>query len=379
MMMNTIQILCLLAAGVYLVRTLVFVLGIILERRKQAQHIVNTSFQPFVSVVVPARNEEGNIERCVRSLMQSTYPANSFEVIIVNDRSEDRTGEILSGLQTEFPHLVVHNTEVSEGEKKSNLQGKPRAVHQGIMRSRGEIVCMTDADCEIPPTWIRAIARMYARPEVGLVAAFTLVSGNRFFDKLQMLEWTINNTMASAGVGLKQPLGCFGNNLSVRRSVYEALGGYERIPFSVTEDLALLQAVFNAGHEVCYVCSPETGIQTMPCPDIASFSKQHQRWVNGGKALGWRGRIFVVSSLLIWIGLVPALLQGAWLWALGLVLVRILANMLLTFHSFVTLRMASRLWLMPFAEPFFLLIELAMPFWAMKSKVEWKGQILRNH
>ncbi len=378
-MMNTVTILCLLAASVYLVRTLIFVLGVILARRKQVQYGTNTGFQPFVSVVVPARNEEGNIERCVRSLMQSTYPSTAFEVIIVNDRSEDRTGEILSGLQAEFPHLVVHNTTVNEGEQKSNLQGKPRAVHQGIMRSRGEVVCMTDADCEIPPTWIRAIATMYARPEVGLVAAFTLVSGNRFFDKLQMLEWTINNTMASAGVGLKQPLGCFGNNLSVRRSVYEALGGYERIRFSVTEDLALLQAVFHAGHEVCYVCSAETGIQTMPCPDLASFSKQHQRWVNGGKALGWRGQIFVVSSVLVWIGIVLALLQSSWLLALGLVAVRIVANMALTLPSFATLRMKSRLWMMPLAEPFFLLIELAMPFWAMKSSVEWKGQILRNH
>jgi cellulose synthase/poly-beta-1,6-N-acetylglucosamine synthase-like glycosyltransferase len=355
-------------------------LGAWIERRQHTlgdNDAAHQGFTPFVSVVVPARNEEANIEHCVRSLMASTYSRERFEVVVVNDRSSDRTSEILSMLQAEFPHLIIHNT--LEDLSNSNLQGKPRAVHQGITRSRGEIILMTDADCIVAPTWIQTVTQVYAKPEVGLVAAFTIVTGNRFFDTLQMLEWTINNTMASAGVGLKQPMGCFGNNLSVRRSVYVSLGGYERIAFSVTEDLALLQAVHHAGYEVRYLCDIAAKIDTMPCPDLAAFAKQHHRWVNGGKALGWRGHIFVASSGVIWVGIVSALLAGSWVLALGLVGVRVIANMLLVAPSFAELRMKSALWQMPLAEPFFLAIELAMPFWAMQSKVEWKGQILRNH
>jgi 1,2-diacylglycerol 3-beta-glucosyltransferase len=366
-----------LAASVYFMRTLVFMLGAWLERRRHAHDSEQRDFTPFVSVVVPARNEEINIERCIRSLMASQYPYEKLEVIAVNDRSSDRTSEILSALQVEFPNLIIHNT--LDDRSNSNLQGKPRAVHQGITRSQGEVILMTDADCTVAPTWIRTMAQVYATPHIGLVASFTVVSGNRFFDRLQMLEWTINSTMASAGVGLKQPLGCFGNNLSVRRSVYEELGGYEHIVFSVTEDLALLQAVHNAGYEVRYLCDAAAKVETMPCPNLAAFAKQHHRWVNGGKALGWRGHIFVASSAVMWIGIGAALLEGSWILALGLIVARIIANMLLTAPSFAALRMKSALWQMPLAEPFFIAIELIMPFWAMQSKVEWKGQVLRSH
>lgn len=371
------EYLCLCAALVYILRTLVFMLGASRERQNNRHQPKDADYTPFVSIVVPARNEEVNIERCVRSLMQSEYPQDKYELIIVNDRSTDRTHEILSALQGEFPNLIIHNT--LETTTNSNLQGKPRAVHQGIMRSRGEVVLMTDADCIVAPTWIRRMSACYANSHVGLVASFTVVVSERFFDTLQMLEWMINNTMASAGVGLKHPMGCFGNNLSVRRSVYEELGGYEKIPFSVTEDLALLQAVHAKGHDVHYLCDANAKIETMPCPDLAAFIKQHHRWVNGGKMLGIKGQIFVITSVVMWIGIVAALFGGFWLLALGLVGVRILANMLLTAPSFAELRMKKGLWQMPLAEPFFLGIELMMPFLAMKSKVEWKGQILRNH
>jgi 1,2-diacylglycerol 3-beta-glucosyltransferase len=297
--------------------------------------------------------------------------------VVVNDRSSDRTGEILSVLQAEFPNLIIHNT--IDDRSNSNLQGKPRAVHQGITRSSGDVILMTDADCTVSPHWVKTVAQCYENPKVGLVAGFTVVIGNRFFDTLQMLEWTINSTMASAGVGLNHPLGCFGNNLSVRRSVYEALGGYEQIPFSVTEDLALLQAVHGAGWETLYICNAASKVETLPCPDLAAFTKQHHRWINGGKGLGLKGQVFVGTSLVMWVGLATALLSGGWLLALGLIGMRILANMLLTAPSFAALKMHSALWKMPLAEPFFLLIELTMPFLAMKSQVEWKGQILKNH
>lgn len=374
---RVVPILVITAIAIYCLRTLIFAVGASKERKKRIVYDAPSTFIPFISVVVPARNEEQNIERCVRSLMQSIYPRERFEVVIVNDRSTDRTHEILSALGEQFSNLIIHNT-VDE-RSNTNLQGKPRAVHQGIMRSQGEFVLMTDADCAVPQTWISAIAHTFQNPRIGLIASYTLASGTRFFDLLQMLEWLMNNTMASAGVGLGQPLGCFGNNLSVRRSVYDELGGYPKIRFSVTEDLALLQAVTNANYEARYICAYETKIDTLPCPDVGAFIKQHHRWVNGGKSLGWRGVGFVVSSVAMWLGLVAALATASWSLLAVLLLVRIVADMILTYPAFAELRMTAKVVLMPLAEPFFLLVELMTPFLGLKSSVEWKGQILRNN
>ena len=363
--------------AVYAVRTVIFMLGGYVERRKRIRYGAPSNFFPFISVVVPARNEESNIERCVHAIMRSDYPLDCFELIVVNDRSSDRTGEILAALQTQYPNLISHNT--LDDRTNTNLQGKPRAVHQGIMRSRGEFVLMTDADCTVPPTWIAATAHTFQNPHIGLIASYTLAKGTRFFDHLQMMEWLVNNTMASAGVGLGHPLGCFGNNLSVRRRVYDELGGYPNIRFSLTEDLALLQAVSNAKYEVRYICAYETHIDTVPCPDVPTFIKQHHRWVNGGKALGWRAVVFVLSSVAIWAGIIVSLLSGSW-GLLGVLLgARTLSDMLLTFAAFRELRIVPQILWIPLAEPFFLLLELMTPFLGLKSSVEWKGQILRNH
>lgn len=363
--------------GVYCLRTAVFMLGAAKERGRRIRYDEASDFFPFVSVVVPARNEEANIEQCVRSLAASDYLPERFEIIVVNDRSSDRTGEVLAGLQQEISNLIVHNA--TDDRANTNLQGKPRAVHQGIMRSKGEFVLMTDADCTVPPTWISAIAHTFQNPRIGLIASYTLAKGKRIFDYLQMHEWLINNTMASAGVGLGQPLGCFGNNLSVRRSVYDALGGYPNIRFSLTEDLALLQAVTSAGYEARYICAHETQITTLPCPDVAAFIKQHHRWVNGGKALGWRAAVFVITSLSMWIGIIASLLTASWL-ALGILyFARTLADMLLSYPAYKEMRITNHVLWMPLVEPFFLLVELMTPFLGLKSRVEWKGQILRNH
>jgi 1,2-diacylglycerol 3-beta-glucosyltransferase len=374
------------AAALYSLRTLVFIVGAWIERRKDKKNNDTdgdnaSPYAPFVSVIVPARNEEMNIEACIRGLMRSTVSVQNFEVVAVNDRSTDRTGEILNGLQAEFQNLVVHDTE--DDRAHSNLQGKPRALHQGITRSRGELILMTDADCIVTPTWIHTIAQTFRNPCVGLVAAFTVVTGTRFFDRLQMVEWMINNTMGSAGIGLGQPLGCFGNNLSVRRSLYDALGGYENIRFSVTEDLALLQAVHATKYQSRYVCAYETKIETLPAPDVAAFLKQHHRWINGGKALGWRGVVFVLSSGILWFGIVAAVVSGiagdSWSHLMWLLVLKIVADYTLAFPSFVQLRMVKESLWMPLAEPFFLALELITPFLALQSNVEWKGQTLRNH
>lgn len=90
---------------------------------------------------------------------------------------------------------------------------------------------MTDADCIVHPDWIRTIAECYADDNIGLVASFTLVGGKRLFDIIQSVEWIYMNTMASAGVGLNIPLGCYGNNLSVRKKCMKKLVDINKFHF----------------------------------------------------------------------------------------------------------------------------------------------------
>lgn len=367
---DVVETIVVVAVVIYVARTLLFLYGMLRERRNNRQQHQRAA-RPRVSVVIPARNEEEHIEQCVRSVFANTY-AGALEVIVVNDRSTDRTAAILQQLQREFPALIVHNT--VEDTSNSMLRGKPRALHQGIGVATGEVVMMTDADCTVQQQWVERIAAGFGNPEVGLVASFTVMEPHSLFEKMQTLEWVFNHTLASAGVGLQQPVGCFGNNLSIRRSVYDELGGYAAIPFSVTEDLALLQAVAHTRWKVRYPCWYEARVVTLPVRSFGSFIRQHQRWAKGGQALGWRATIFVLSSAALWLGVLASLVTGYWEGLALLVFGRIIADALILVPSLRIFRMAQLAVYLPIAVLFFMCIEFVIPFFLLKKQVVWKGQ-----
>jgi cellulose synthase/poly-beta-1,6-N-acetylglucosamine synthase-like glycosyltransferase len=357
---------------IYGLRILFFLTGFVRERRFRDE----TEQWPSVSVIIPARNEEATLERCITALKGLDYPAELLQIIIVNDRSTDATGSVLDHAAASFSELmVVHRVDTTA---HPNLRGKPGALQEGIDHASGDILLFTDADCAVPPGWVRSMAAPFRASSVGMVCSFTAVEGPSFFDILQDVEWMYTQSMARAGVNHGIPLGCFGNNLAIRRNVYESLGGYEQIPFSVTEDLALLQAVVDAGHQVIYRCREQSAVVTLPCTTFSEYVRQKQRWVRGGVALGWRATIFVVSSFALWLGLGIAIATASWTWLLALVLIRILGDHALISESLTRLGRKFRIpWIVPVVVVLFGM-EIFLPLLTLRKNVVWKNQVFRH-
>lgn len=338
--------------------------------------LTDPAYKPFVSIVVPSRNEENNIARCIESLIKVHYPADKFEIVAVNDRSTDKTADILNDLADKYSNLkVVH---ITEATANPNLKGKPGALHRGILESNGEIVMMTDADCIVPDTWVESVVRYFKDERVGLVPAFTLIENKSEFEKIQAVEWIYMHTLASAGVALGKPMGCFGNNLTIRRSVYDDLGGYENIPFSVTEDLALLQAVHKVGYKVYYPCSYETAVTTLPCADFAEYISQHRRWALGGLNLGWIAPVFVFTSMVVWFGLFIAIFTGNMLWLSAILFTRLFGDFSIIISSMGRLRQSHLQSRILTSVLYFMLIELILPPMMINKKIVWKGQVFKK-
>jgi glycosyltransferase involved in cell wall biosynthesis len=232
--------------GMVLVCTFLLGLGGYLTRRLRELPVPELEDWPLVSLVAPARNEERNIERAVRSLVQLDYPR--LEITLVNDRSTDRTGRILDSLAAEFPQLnVVHLTELPAG-----WLGKNHALQLGADRSRGEWLLFTDADIVFEPTALRravgyALAEkldhIAATPDTRmpswLLQSFVVAFGVYFL--LFVRSWAIRNPRSTAHVGV----GAF--NL-VRTAVYRAVGGHETIRMRPDDDLKLGKIIKRAGH-----------------------------------------------------------------------------------------------------------------------------------
>ncbi len=366
--------LILITLVIYSIRGIIFIIGAIKERKKAFVNSVD--YIPFVSIVVPARNEEQNIRNCIESLAMNSYPKDKYEIIAVDDRSTDQTLEILNKLNLAIDNLCV--VAINETNKIQSLKGKPGALQYGINNAKGEIILMTDADCIVGPEWIRTIVNEFADKDVALVASFTNVIGNKIFDKIQAVEWVYMHTMASAGVGLNQPLGCYGNNLSFRKKDFDALGGYSGIDFSVTEDLALLQAMVSSGKKIRYLTHPESDVDTFPCLTLGEYFKQHHRWAIGGLALGWRATVFIVTSASLWIGIILSIIDMNFILLSCVFANRILWDYLLIGSSLAKLRKHELHQWIPVSIIFLSFAELIIPFLLLKPNVEWKGQVFNK-
>lgn len=200
---------------------------------------------PLVSVIVPARDEAQIIERTVRALLAQTYPR--LEVVVVNDRSVDATGELLARIDD--PRLLA----VTGEEPPAGWLGKPWALHQGAARAQGELLLFVDADVQYSPDAVAAAVARLERSGLAMTALFPRFEQHGFWEHVAMPNmavfaftlfplWLANRTrlrVLAAGGGP--------GNL-VRRQAYEAAGGHAALRDAVIDDVALARLLRRAGH-----------------------------------------------------------------------------------------------------------------------------------
>ncbi|MCD6335190.1 MAG: glycosyltransferase, partial [Candidatus Latescibacteria bacterium] len=150
----------LLCASGLIYCAVLFLLLIGLFRLKEGK----STAQPSVSVIMAARDEEENIGKVLSDLMRQTYPADRYEVVVVDDRSGDRTGEIVRAFGKRHPNVRL----VRVDRCPPGVSPKKHAVKRGVDASRGAIILSTDADCAMAPEWIEGMMRMF-EPDVGMV------------------------------------------------------------------------------------------------------------------------------------------------------------------------------------------------------------------
>ena len=224
-MISLITSLC----AVYLLLIAGFLLG--LFRGSRAVHTQGLT----VSVIVPARNEAGNIDACLRALVAQTYPSKRVEIIVVDDRSTDGTAERVGHWSRRSPHVRC----VSVAERYCDCP-KKNALWHGMAQSRGEIVLTTDADCRPGPRWIASTLAHFA-PDVGMVIGHApLLKNEKALSGLLSLQALVVSTLAAGSAGLGFPMTCSGRNLSYRRKAFDEVDGFAEIGHIVGGDDVLL-------------------------------------------------------------------------------------------------------------------------------------------
>lgn len=202
----------------------------------------------LLSVIVPARNEALNIETCVRSLAESDYPA--FEIIVVDDRSEDDTYERAVRLD---PGRADRLEVIRGAPLPDGWLGKPWACHQGAAEARGDWLLFTDADTTHGPRLARKAVHAAALQQADLFTVVGRQLVETFWEKLVQTQVFLTMLLrfpdfeSTAKNDRWRDAVANGQFLLFRRPAYEAIGGHEAVSNEVVEDLALAQHVKRVG------------------------------------------------------------------------------------------------------------------------------------
>ena len=206
---------------------------------------------PFISILVPARDEEANIEACVRSLLSLNYP--HFEVIVLDDRSADDTYGILCRLRDQDERLRV----LIGAELPSDWYGKPFACWQMAQAAQGEYLLLTDADCEFSPDALLLALGAAQEHQADLISLVPDLRAEGFWEKLIIpLQYFI--IFAFLPTFLIRPTSypwfaaANGAFLFLKRETYFAVDGHRAVRQQLAEDVKLAQYIKRQGKTLWY-------------------------------------------------------------------------------------------------------------------------------
>jgi len=225
---------------------------------------------PFVSIIVPAYNEEKVIAEAIRSHLNIDYPA--FEIIVIDDGSGDRTAEMAQEVASEEKKVKVRVERIPNG-------GKGNALNYGIKMAKAELILCVDADSRLDPDSLNYAVRHMKDPQVAAVAGnVKVLNRNKILTNLQALEYIVGQNLMRRILGVFQCVGIVPGPFGLfRREAIESVGLYTEDTFAEDCDLTLrlLAARWKVVDEINSVVRTEAPEKLVP------FIRQRYRWTRG--------------------------------------------------------------------------------------------------
>lgn len=271
---------------------------------------------PFISVVIAARDEEKNISHCIRSLLAQNYPADKFEVIVVDDYSTDKTADLIKDIEKSASNLTyLHSAAI--GTEKKIVSYKREAIQTGINASKGKYILLTDADCTVPPSWITAYSEQFIKEDCVFIGGPVVISDEKpnLLTSFQGLDMIGMMVITGAGYQSGSQLLANGANMGFSKKVFNELGGYTQFPDNASGDDMFLLHHFHRNHpkRTRFLKTQAAIVVTQPKFSIKSLLRQRIRWAS--KNRNYKGIhinvslfvLFIVSLTIVTLGFLSIL------------------------------------------------------------------------
>ncbi len=352
-----------------------------IQQKKHVENYQNT----FVSIIVPARNEEDNISNLIHSIQNQTYPKSCFELIIIDDCSTDKTAEIVKNYSDSNIKLIA----LSDFLEEKNINAyKKKAIEIGIKASSGTLIITTDADCTMGENWLQEIVNCFEinQPKM-MVMPVQINYENRFIEIFQSLDFMCLQGITGASVQKKFHGMCNGANLAYTKSVFEEVDGFSGIDHIASgDDLLLMHKIAKKyANEILYLKSAAVIVKTKAATTLKAFINQRIRWASKAEKYEDK-RMFPVLMLVYFFNLSLFIMMA-------LALLKHTQTTINVFLIFLTLKTGIELlflypvakffgerkllWLFPIFQPFHIVYTVIAGFLGKFGTYNWKDRTVK--
>lgn len=341
-----------------------------------------------ISIIIPARNEEQNIKRCLDSITHQSYPTKWYEVLVVDDHSTDSTASLVQ----QYPSGIVHLIQLEQmlGGNPINSY-KKKAIEIAIAQATGELIVTTDADCIVPKNWLQTIATFYRQTGAAFIAMPVSFSQPRnFLEIFQSLDFMTLQGITGASVHQGIHSMCNGANLAYTKKAFDAVNGFKGIDkIASGDDMLLMHKIYQHDPgKLFFLKSTDVIVETAPMRTWKDFFNQRIRWAS--KADQYNDKRIVAVLVLVYLFnvlmLVLPVLSGfnnnqfsiagyncsvftAWLM---LVLCKTFVELLFLYPVARFFSNRRLLWFFPVAQPFHLFYTVIAGWLGKFGNYQWK-------
>jgi cellulose synthase/poly-beta-1,6-N-acetylglucosamine synthase-like glycosyltransferase len=263
------------------------------------------------AIIIPSRNEEANIGYILEDIVLQNYPKKHYEIIIVDDNSEDGTSKFVQDFMQHHPDLNIKLLSIEEDH--TNHAYKKKAINLAIESTTCNLIITTDADCRMGNQWLTSLVGFYEtkKPKM-IVGPVSFHHEKSWFEKIQTVEFLSLIGITAGAISIGKPIMCNGANLAYEKSSFNEVGGFGNDSFSSGDDVFLLLKIKKrfGNKSVRFLKNENSFVFTEAKKNLTEFLHQRTRWASKNK--GFDLKILAVSFTVFMINflLVTGLIWG---------------------------------------------------------------------
>lgn len=338
------------------------------------------------TVIIPARNEENNILQCLYSILKTKTPF-PFEIIVVNDFSEDKTGNLAKEFFSQYPIGKVIDLDKHLNAQEPIVAYKKKALEIAIREARYPWIVQTDADCTVSDGWLQALFFDIDERHTTYIAGPVKFiphpkSRDQFLFALQAIDFMTMQAITAATHYFDIGSMSNGANLAFQKAVFERVNGYSGIDEVASGDDMLLIEKINQQYPKSgrYQAKQECIVHTHAQDSWGSFISQRVRW-SSKNAKYQDHRLTLILAVVYLFNLqfliltVASFFNTIYLYlGLGLLLAKLLVELFLVIPAAKFFNNQKVLWFFPILQPLHILYIISTGFLGVVGKYEWKGR-----